>query len=102
MKPKWWIAAIVLLIAIAIAATRFTGLQGSAGNGSGSGRAAPEFSDIASWVNSPPLRMIALRGKVVWIDFWTYSCINCIRTLPAVRAFYARYHPFGLEIVGVH
>ena len=68
-------------------------------------RAAPEFKDIAHWLNTPgdrPLTIAGLRGKVVLVDFWTYSCINCIRTLPHLRAWYAAYHPLGLEIVGVH
>jgi len=66
---------------------------------------APGFQDIAHWLNTPgdrPLTLAGLRGKVVLVDFWTYSCINCIRTLPHLRAWYAEYHPLGLEIVGVH
>jgi cytochrome c biogenesis protein CcdA/thiol-disulfide isomerase/thioredoxin len=63
---------------------------------------APDFQKIDAWVNSPPLTMQKLRGKVVLIDFWTYSCINCLRTLPHLKAWYARYHREGLEIVGVH
>ncbi len=68
-------------------------------------RAAPEFKEIAHWLNTPgdrPLTIAGLRGKVVLVDFWTYSCINCIRTLPHLRAWYAAYHRLGLEIVGVH
>ncbi len=68
-------------------------------------RAAPGFREIAHWLNTPgdrPLTIAGLRGKVVLVDFWTYSCINCIRTLPHLRAWYATYHPLGLEIVGVH
>jgi thiol-disulfide isomerase/thioredoxin len=101
-KRALWIGFAVLLVAVAIAATRLTALQGRPPDGSASGKPAPEFAGIDAWINSPPLAMSALRGKVVWIDFWTYSCINCVRTLPAVRAFYARYKPFGLEVVGVH
>ena len=66
---------------------------------------APDFQGIAHWLNTPgdrPLTMSGLRGKVVLVDFWTYSCINCIRTLPHLRALYAAYHRQGLEIVGVH
>ena len=66
---------------------------------------APEFTGIADWLNTPgdrPLSLASLRGKVVLVDFWTYSCINCIRTLPHLRAWYAAYHKDGLEIVGVH
>ena len=64
--------------------------------------AAPDFLGIADWLNSPPLSITDLRGKVVLVDFWTYSCINCLRTLPHLKAWYAAYHPAGLEIVGVH
>jgi thiol-disulfide isomerase/thioredoxin len=66
---------------------------------------APEFRGIDSWLNTPgnrPLSLRRLRGKVVLIDFWTYSCINCIRTLPHLRAWYAAYRHSGFEIVGVH
>lgn len=54
------------------------------------------------WLNSPPLDAAALRGKVVLIDFWTYSCINCLRTLPYVRAWHERYKDHGLTVIGVH
>ncbi|NII09300.1 thioredoxin family protein [Oleiagrimonas sp. C23AA] len=63
---------------------------------------APEFAGISHWINSPPLTMKQLRGKVVLVDFWTYSCINCLRTLPHLKSWYAKYHDKGLEIVGVH
>jgi cytochrome c biogenesis protein CcdA/thiol-disulfide isomerase/thioredoxin len=63
---------------------------------------APDFAGIFGWVNSPPLTMAQLRGKVVLIDFWTYSCINCLRTLPHLEAWYRLYHRAGLVIVGVH
>ncbi len=65
---------------------------------------APDFTDIAAWLNTPndvALTMMGLRGKVVLVDFWTYSCINCQRTLPHVEAWYKRYAPYGLEVVGV-
>ena len=66
---------------------------------------APEFRGNSHWLNTPgdrPLTLAGLRGKVVLVDFWTYSCINCIRTLPHLRAWYAAYHQDGFEIVGVH
>jgi cytochrome c biogenesis protein CcdA/thiol-disulfide isomerase/thioredoxin len=66
---------------------------------------APEFTDTEDWFNTPgdkPLTMKALRGRVVLIDFWTYSCINCIRTLPYLEAWDKRYRKDGLTIVGVH
>ena len=63
---------------------------------------APEFRGIDRWVNSPGLTMEQLRGKVVLIDFWTYSCINCIRTLPYLKDWHDKYSRHGLVIVGVH
>jgi cytochrome c biogenesis protein CcdA/thiol-disulfide isomerase/thioredoxin len=66
--------------------------------------AAPEFTNTQRWFNTPggqPLSLAKLRGHVVLVDFWTYTCINCIRTLPFLKGLYATYHPYGLEIVGV-
>ena len=63
---------------------------------------APEFTGIAKWLNSDPLTMESLKGRVVLIDFWTYSCINCIRTLPYITAWYEKYKDKGFVIVGVH
>jgi thiol-disulfide isomerase/thioredoxin len=63
---------------------------------------APEFQDVAAWINSPPLSLRQLRGRVVLVDFWTYSCINCLRTLPYLKSWYAHYHSRGFVIVGVH
>jgi thiol-disulfide isomerase/thioredoxin len=65
-------------------------------------RAAPEFSGISAWLNSPPLTMESLRGKVVLVQFWTYSCINCLRTFPYVTKWYEKYKDKGLVVVGVH
>jgi thiol-disulfide isomerase/thioredoxin len=65
-------------------------------------RPAPEFVGLDRWVNSPPLTMASLRGKVVLVDFWTYSCINCLNALPYVQAWDARYKSQGLVVVGVH
>jgi cytochrome c biogenesis protein CcdA/thiol-disulfide isomerase/thioredoxin len=64
--------------------------------------AAPAFAGISDWLHTRPLTMAGLRGKVVLIDFWTYSCINCLRTLPHLDAWDARYRKAGLVIVGVH
>jgi len=66
---------------------------------------APDFTGITAWLNTPgatPLSLRALRGKVILVDFWTYSCINCQRTLPHVEAWYQEYAKDGLVIVGVH
>ena len=66
------------------------------------GNIAPEFGGIDAWINSNPLTMEELRGKVVLIDFWTYTCINCIRTFPYLKQWHSRYADDGLVIVGVH
>ena len=63
---------------------------------------APKFSGINTWFNSSPLTMEKLKGKVVLIDFWTYSCINCIRTLPFIIDWDRKYRDKGLVIVGIH
>jgi cytochrome c biogenesis protein CcdA/thiol-disulfide isomerase/thioredoxin len=66
---------------------------------------APNFIGTQDWFNTPgdqPLSIDQLRGQVVLVDFWTYTCINCIRTLPYVEAWYRRYHRDGFTVVGVH
>jgi methionine-S-sulfoxide reductase len=62
----------------------------------------PELAGATSWLNSKPLTRASLRGKVVVLDFWTYSCINCLRALPYVNAWYQHYKDSGLVIIGVH
>lgn len=63
---------------------------------------APELTGIDGWINSEPLTLAQLKGKVVLIDFWTYSCINCQRTQPYLNAWYDTYASDGLVIIGVH
>jgi thiol-disulfide isomerase/thioredoxin len=63
---------------------------------------APDFQGIGQWLNSPALHMPQLRGKVVLVEFWTYSCINCIHVLPHVKQWHADYRDQGLMVVGVH
>jgi len=63
---------------------------------------APEFVDLGNWLNSPPLSLHGLKGKVVLVDFWSYSCINCIHTLPYVSDWDRQYRSRGLVIVGIH
>ena len=62
----------------------------------------PEINGISTWINSQPIQLSSLKGKVVLVDFWTYSCINCIRTLPYLNYYYQRYHEKGLVILGIH
>lgn len=67
--------------------------------------AAPPFTDNQMWFNTPgdrPLSLAGLRGNVVLVDFWTYTCINCIRTVPYLEGWYRRYHRDGFDVVGVH
>ena len=66
------------------------------------GKSAPNFVGISNWLNSGPLSIADLRGKVVLVDFWTYGCINCVNTLPYVTRLYQAYHDKGLVVVGVH
>lgn len=103
-------AAIVLacvLAALAACAAAFAGAGAGAEAGAGratlpvEGRAAG-FDGATTWLNSAPLDARQLRGKLVLVDFWTYSCINCIRTLPYVRAWAQKYRDQGLVVVGVH
>ncbi|HWL64355.1 MAG TPA: cytochrome c biogenesis protein DipZ [Actinomycetota bacterium] len=63
---------------------------------------APDVKGISNWFNDEPLSIKELRGKVVLVDFWTYSCINCIRTFPYLKQWYADYRDDGLVILGVH
>ena len=64
--------------------------------------AMPPITGAVEWLNSPPLTNEQLKGKVVLIDFWTYSCINCLRTIPYVRAWAEKYKDQGLVVIGVH
>lgn len=71
----------------------------------GSGSAVTMLPDLAgatAWINSPPVTAASLRGKVVLIDFWTYSCINCLRSLPYIKAWNAKYAGSGLVTIGIH
>lgn len=63
---------------------------------------APEFTGLDGWINSQPLTIQGLQGKVVLVDFWTYSCTNCIHTLPYVVSWDKKYRDKGLVVVGIH
>jgi cytochrome c biogenesis protein CcdA/thiol-disulfide isomerase/thioredoxin len=77
-------------------------VHGTAGSNLPDYGVAPALHADGAWINSPPRTLQQLHGKVVLIDFWTYSCINCLRTLPHLKAWYAAYHAKGLDIIGVH
>jgi cytochrome c biogenesis protein CcdA/thiol-disulfide isomerase/thioredoxin len=89
-------------------APKFANASASTGGGRASNLpklgAAPDFTDTQRWFNTPGGRALSikqLRGHVLLVDFWTYTCINCIRTLPFLKGLYATYHRSGLQIVGV-
>ena len=65
-------------------------------------REAPELVGIQDWINSEPLTLKELRGKVVFVDFWTYTCINCIRTFPHLSEWHRKYKDSGFVLLGVH
>ena len=77
-------------------------MAGPSGSSAAPGTALAKISGETLWINSPPLTPASLRGKVVLVDFWTYSCINCLRTLPYIKAWNAKYKDRGLIIIGVH
>jgi len=66
------------------------------------GKSAPEFSGIRGWLNTPPLTIAGLKGKVVFLDFWTYSCVNCVRSLPHMKMLHKEYAGEPFVLVGVH
>lgn len=83
-------------------AATLTGSTAMSGMSGMSGKPAPAFTCISTWLNSQPLSMEGLRGKVVLVDFWTYTCVNCLNTLSNVKAWHERYKDEGLVVVGVH
>ena len=84
----------------AILSFLFLGVTSGAALASAAGD-LPAF-EVERWVNSPPLTPEALRGKVVLVDFWEYTCINWIRTSPYVKAWHRDYAELGLVVIGVH
>lgn len=102
---------VIALIVLAIATLQHTvpsrvapgpGLRAAPAASGSESPPLPDFTGGGRWLNSPPLHVADLRGKVVIVDFWTYSCVNCLRTLPYLQDWYARYKDHGLVIVGVH
>jgi thiol-disulfide isomerase/thioredoxin len=100
-QKRFGMAAVFALLAGVLASSVIGASAVPSGTAKSSG-IAPEFRGIEKWLNGPPLSMQQLRGKVVLVDFWTYSCINCINTLPYVKAWHQRYASEGLVVVGVH
>jgi thiol-disulfide isomerase/thioredoxin len=95
-------AAVLMAAALAFTCARWATADGDWLGAATVSQAMPALSGATGWLNSPPLDAKTLRGKVVLLDFWTYSCINCLRTLPYVRAWSQKYGPHGLVVIGVH
>jgi thiol-disulfide isomerase/thioredoxin len=119
MKTKKLLATAVLAIAVGVPLSGFLGDISMSQPTTSTGIRVPflhglfntqtaDQSELASlerateWLNSPPLTASNLRGKVVLVDFWTYTCINWLRTLPYVRAWHEKYRGQGLVVIGVH
>jgi len=85
-----------------ILATLFAGVTGATFNSAHQGQGLPSFSGATEWLNSKPLTSEDLKGKVVLVEFWTYTCINWLRTLPYVRAWAEKYKDRGVVVIGVH
>jgi thiol-disulfide isomerase/thioredoxin len=104
--PLRWLSGAALAAAAASAALHAMPAAGAAGADYHSGLPVlgtmPPLDGAVTWLNSPALTGKHLQGKVVLVDFWTYSCINCIRTLPYLRAWAQKYRDQGLVVVGVH
>lgn len=101
IKPTISVLAACLLAAACTSGAQEDPLEPTRGIATES-NTAPEFTGISHWINSAPLTMAQLRGKVVLVEFWTYECINCIHVLPHVKQWHERYKDQGLVVVGVH
>ena len=82
--------------------TASTTVTSQASTGAAESSTALELTGITGWINSDPLTLADLKGRVVLLDFWTYTCVNCIRTFPFLREWHSKYAESGLVIVGVH
>lgn len=89
-------------LGVALLIALFGGSRLHAGELPEPGPEPPEFPEGLTWLNSPPLTVAGLKGKVFMVDFWEYTCVNCIRTLPYLNAWHDRYAEKGLVIIGVH
>jgi len=95
-----WVIRAVAIVAVLTAGALAVPLT-PAQPGARVGQVAPEITG-ASWLNSEPLSLAGLRGRVVFVEFWTFGCVNCQNVLPQLRGWHERYGPAGLTIVGVH
>jgi thiol-disulfide isomerase/thioredoxin len=95
------VARILALVALAVGAGALWAPGTGAERGARVGEAAPEILG-GPWLNSEPLSLAGLRGRVVFVEFWTYGCVNCRHVIPQLRGWHDRYQGAGLTIVGVH
>ena len=102
MKFSLGAIAASFTVAASLAALTFAAPLLGGGVPDGKPRPAPAFQNIDTWLNSQPLKLDELRGKVVLVDFWTYTCINCLNHLPYVKDWNEKYKDKGLVVVGVH
>lgn len=103
MLARWDAPAVAWLTdKVSVSGTSDSSLLADTPATAANGAPAPELAGIEAWLNSEPLRLAELRGKVVLLDFWTFGCVNCIRTLPHVRGWHERYGAEGLVVIGVH
>jgi thiol-disulfide isomerase/thioredoxin len=91
----FWISAWILAVALIGGAVAIASETGDDGR-------MPDLGGAVAWLNSPPLNAKSLRGKVVLVNFWTYSCINSLRELPYIQSWAAKYKEAGLVVIGVH
>ncbi|WP_206956522.1 thioredoxin family protein [Trinickia acidisoli] len=101
-KSTRHLGVFAVLVLVAAAAASVVSKANGVGAPAAMQGTAPEFTGIDHWLNSPPLTMQSLRGKVVLVDFWTYGCINCFHTLPYVKEWDQRYRNKGLTVIGIH
>ena len=92
----------VAAVAASVAVLTFAAPPAGGDIAASAAQQAPEFQNIDKWLNSEPLKLQELRGKVVLVDFWTYTCINCLNHLPYVKEWNEKYKDKGLVVVGVH
>src|ERR1700759_486708 len=101
-KIKTFAVATVIAAAAASGIAAFAGAPEPSAPPLAANAPAPEFAGISQWLDSDPLTLQQLRGKVVLVDFWTYTCGNCINTLPYVKSWNKKYKDQGLTVIGVH
>lgn len=96
-------AAAIAIPALKKSTALVSEIQPAASSGAAAGsKVLPEFQGISEWINSDPLTIAELKGNVILVQFWTFSCINCQRTLPYITQWHGQYASQGLKVIGVH